>query len=161
MLFQKVVVLQYNGRFFAQQLTYHPVIHIALFQLYPGKQCFLQQCCPVFTLVSHIGRASLSGTNATFTSVLSVSGVTPRRGSLNGGTLLTIAGKGFGANNTDNKVMLGNVSCEVTESTENEIKCRTPSGGRSATVDNSGSHPGNLVCTFYVYLCYIGYTNSN
>ena len=76
--------------------------------------------------------------------MLSVSSVTPNKGSLNGRTLLTIAGEGFSTNNTDNKVMLGNVKCEVTESTESEIKCRTPSGGRIATVDNSGSHPGNL-----------------
>ena len=77
-----------------------------------------------------------------FTSVLSVSGVTPNRGSLNGGAVLTIAGQGFGTNITDNMVMLGDVPCDVIESTESEMKCRTPSGGRIAEVDNSGSHPG-------------------
>ena len=84
----------------------------------------------------------MDGTNATFTSVLSVSGVTPKRGSLNGGTVLTITGEGFGSNNTNNIVMLGDVQCEVIESTENEMKCKTPSGGRTAEVDNSGLHPG-------------------
>ncbi len=74
--------------------------------------------------------------------MLSVSGVSPNRGSLNGGTVLAITGEGFSTNNTDNKVMLGDVQCEVIESTKNEMKCRTPSGGRIAEVDNSGSHPG-------------------
>ena len=91
---------------------------------------------------NYTGRASLDGTDAVFTSVLSVSGVTPNRGSLNGGTKLTISGEGFSSNNTDNIVMLGDVQCEVTESTKNEIKCTTPSGGRTAEVDNSGLHPG-------------------
>jgi hypothetical protein len=39
-------------------------------------------------------------------------------------------------------VMLGDVPCDVIESTESEMKCRTPSGGRVAEVDNSGSHTG-------------------
>lgn len=78
-----------------------------------------------------------------FTSVLYVSDVTPNRGSLNGGTELTIQGGGFSTNNTENVVMLGDVMCEVTESTENELKCKTPIGGKIVEIDNSGSHPGN------------------
>lgn len=77
-----------------------------------------------------------------FTLLLSVSGISPNRGSLNGGTILTITGKGFNTNKTENIVTLGEERCGVIESSENEIKCRTPSGGRTIEVDNSGSHPG-------------------
>ena len=86
----------------------------------------------------------MDGTNGVFTTVLSVSDVTPNRGSLNGGALLTITGEGFSPNNTKNTVLLGDVNCDVVESTENEIKCRTPIGGRIIEIDNSGSHPGNV-----------------
>ena len=84
----------------------------------------------------------MDGTNGKFTYVLSVSGISPKQGSLSGGTVLTISGEGFSTNVTQNTVRLGDVQCGVFESTETQMKCRTPSGGRIADVDNSGSHPG-------------------
>jgi hypothetical protein len=88
------------------------------------------------------GRASYSGPETNYTYVLSVSDVSPKRGSLNGGTEVTISGEGFHSNMSGNVVKLGEKRCVVFESTSSEIKCRTENGGSIVQIDNSGSHPG-------------------
>lgn len=87
-------------------------------------------------------RASYNGPETSFTYVLTVSNVSPQRGSLNGGTEVTITGEGFQSNTSRNAVKFGQKRCVVFESTSSEIKCRTENGGNMAQVDNSGSHSG-------------------
>ena len=99
------------------------------------------------------GRASYSGPKMNYTYVLSVTDVSPKRGSLNGGTEITIIGDGFHTNMSGNVVKLGKKKCLVLESTSSKMKCRTENGGSIVQVDNSGSHPGtstphNTVCFF-------------
>ena len=93
------------------------------------------------------GRATYNGIDGNFTSKLQITGVTPKRGALSGGTMVTIAGEGFGVNKTHNQVMLGGVKCKVVESSETQLKCITPKGGRLVNIDNSGSHPGIPIST--------------
>ena len=90
------------------------------------------------------GRASYSGSEMNYTYVLSVSDVSPKRGSLNGGTEVTISGEGFHSNTSENVVELGEKRCVVFQSSSSEIKCRTENSGNVVEVDNSGSHPGML-----------------
>ena len=87
-------------------------------------------------------RASYNGQEANFTYVLTVSNVSPQRGSLHGGTKVTITGEGFHTNMSGNAVKFGQKRCVVFESTSSEIKCRTENGGNIVQVDNSGSHQG-------------------
>ncbi|XP_063041153.1 fibrocystin-L-like [Engraulis encrasicolus] len=82
-----------------------------------------------------------AGVNATIEYVLEVSGVTPRQGSLYGGSRLTITGSGFSTNTSHNTVMLGNRSCDVIEASEHHIQCEVQSGAKTHTVTNQGSHP--------------------
>lgn len=93
------------------------------------------------------GRATYNGIDGNFTSKLQITGVSPKSGSLSGDTLVTIAGAGFSVNKKHNQVMLGGVKCEVVESSETQLKCITPKGGRMVNIDNSGSHSG----TAYIY----------
>jgi hypothetical protein len=88
------------------------------------------------------GRASYSGSEMNYTYVLSVTKVSPKRGSLNGGTEVTITGNGFHSNMSGNVVKLGRKRCVVFESISTEIKCKTEDSGNIVQVDNSGSHPG-------------------
>ncbi|XP_028395269.1 fibrocystin-L-like [Dendronephthya gigantea] len=87
------------------------------------------------------GRASYSGSVMNFTYVLFLSAVSPSRGSLNGGTEITITGEGFHGNMSGNVVTIGEKKCEVFDSTSVTIKCKTQNGGSIVAVDNSGSHP--------------------
>ena len=91
------------------------------------------------------GRASYNGSETKYTYVLTVSGVSPQSGSLNGGTEVTITGEGFNGNMSGNVVKFGEKRCVVIESTTSEIKCKTENGGEIVQVDNSGSHPGRLI----------------
>ena len=88
------------------------------------------------------GRASYNGISGNYLSVLRVAGISPKRGSLSGGTMVTIEGEGFSANKSHNEVTFGDERCEVLESAETQLKCVTPKGGKTVNIDNSGSHPG-------------------
>ena len=67
--------------------------------------------------------------------VLEVTGVSPATGSMAGGTLLTISGRGFSSNKDENVVLIpvpvsttfpsGVILCDVTEVTETALVCRT------------------------------------
>lgn len=88
-------------------------------------------------------RASYNGSSPmNFTYVLTVSNVSPQRGSLNGGTEVTITGEGFHSNMSRNAVKFGQKRCVIFDSTSNQIKCRTENGGNMVQIDNSGSHAG-------------------
>ena len=67
---------------------------------------------------------NIGGTTLNLTTVIAVDTITPRRGSVLGGTLLTITGNHFGTKATDNPVKVGDNYCLVEETSEFEIKCR-------------------------------------
>jgi len=69
---------------------------------------------------------SIDSNGATFIAAGVVTGLSPTSGSLNGGTLLTITGYTFSDSISDNIVKVGNAYCDMIESSETEIKCRTP-----------------------------------
>ena len=97
----------------------------------------------VFVDTQRNGRASFNGGQSiNYTYVLTVTDISPRRGSLNGDTVVTIHGEGFHANKSQNVIMLGFVKCKVMECNETRLKCTTPGGGKTVNIDNSGSHPG-------------------
>ncbi|KAK0070514.1 fibrocystin-L [Biomphalaria pfeifferi] len=54
-----------------------------------------------------------------------ITSVSPARGGTGGGTLLTITGTNFGTSIGDVSVKISGVACDVTEVTDNQIKCRT------------------------------------
>ncbi|KAM9824037.1 PKHD1 like 1, tandem duplicate 1 [Neosynchiropus ocellatus] len=81
------------------------------------------------------------GVNASITYIFKVTGVSPRVGSLYGGTTLTITGSGFSENITDNEVFIGGVECEVTAASEEELQCVTKPDWKRVVVTNQGAHP--------------------
>ncbi|XP_070541075.1 fibrocystin-L-like [Ptychodera flava] len=72
---------------------------------------------------------------------LKVTSISPTRGSQQGGTLVTITGKGFSDVLEENVVTFGDVGCTVTSSSDTELECVTGSIGVTHNVDNSGLHP--------------------
>ena len=54
-----------------------------------------------------------------------VSDFTPKSGSINGGTLITITGYTFGTEATDNPVKIGDAYCDVVTTSATQITCRT------------------------------------
>ena len=54
-----------------------------------------------------------------------VTSASPGQGSTAGGTTVTIAGKGFGTNAADVKVMLGNAKCRVVHVNYDTLSCIT------------------------------------
>uniref|UniRef100_A0A8C5F806 PKHD1 like 1, tandem duplicate 1 n=1 Tax=Gadus morhua TaxID=8049 RepID=A0A8C5F806_GADMO len=69
------------------------------------------------------------GVNASIEYVLEVHSVSPRVGSLLGGTQLTLWGAGFSSNASLVRVSVGRAECEVMTSSEDKLECR---GERSA-----------------------------
>ena len=88
------------------------------------------------------GLATFLSRLAQFEYVLKVSGVSPKHGSIFGGTLMSVFGEGFSPNASANSVTLGDIPCEVLSSSNTKIMCRTGSSSRTHHVDNSGVHPG-------------------
>ncbi|XP_078698697.1 fibrocystin-L-like isoform X2 [Branchiostoma floridae x Branchiostoma belcheri] len=73
--------------------------------------------------------------------VLRVTGMSPSRGSLSGGTVVGISGVGFSSNVEEHAVMFGDTVCEVFSSSSTEVWCRMRTAGRRHVVDNKGVHP--------------------
>lgn len=65
----------------------------------PGREVFFQTVVLVFL--------SSEGQNGFIQYILSVSGLSPRYGSLVGGTVLTVTGSGFSDDVSENKVLIG------------------------------------------------------
>lgn len=76
---------------------------------------------------------------------LTVTGLTPSRGSLYGGTLLTVTGQGFGTNTSLVEVMVGSHACTVDVLSNTELTCRVDYTGTTHTVTNQGTHKGTLL----------------
>ena len=74
---------------------------------------------------------------------LTVTSISPNRGSLLGGTKLTIHGSGFSTkNSSDLAVSIGDRSCHVTDSTNNRITCVTSSTEKVVYISNGGVSEG-------------------
>ncbi len=81
------------------------------------KVCALNDLCTGFA-------QALSVVNTTVTSVARVDSVTPPTGSIQGGTEVTISGRGFGGNLDDVSVIIGS-DCDVQSLSYSEIVCIT------------------------------------
>ena len=78
---------------------------------------------------------SLTHEDALYVHQLKLSGVSPVRGSVGGGALLTLAGDGFSSDVKELSVRVGNVPCEVTRATSSEVRCVT--GALAETEDSA------------------------
>lgn len=72
--------------------------------------------------------------------VLSVDGVSPIASSTDGGTILTITGKGFGFKASSVDVLVGDVPCTITECKNGRILCRTNEYYKNHEIVMSGSN---------------------
>ncbi|XP_051826954.1 fibrocystin-L [Antechinus flavipes] len=63
---------------------------------------------------------------AMFQTYAEVTKISPSKGSIQGGTLLTITGNFFDQTDSPVRVIIGGQSCKVLQVTENNIYCRTP-----------------------------------
>ncbi|KAM4688908.1 fibrocystin-L [Discoglossus pictus] len=79
--------------------------------------------------------------NVTVEYILEVNSISPQHGSLYGGTQITITGSGFSTNPEKNQVQIGSIPCNITSSSENELKCVIQKPGNNFTVTNNGIHP--------------------
>lgn len=68
----------------------------------------------------------------------------PDRGSLFGGTRLTITGKGFAVPHAVIKVKVGSVSCNVEEFSDSWIRCMIEYTAKTYDITNPGIHPGKI-----------------
>ena len=70
----------------------------------------------------------------------SISSITPDKGSLAGGTTVTLTGSGF---TNDTAVRIGDVTCgDVIVTSDNSLlTCVTEPGGATHLVSNTGTHP--------------------
>ena len=76
------------------------------------------------------------------TVTLEVTGLSPSRGSLYGGTLLTVTGQGFGTNASRVAVTVGSHACPVDSLADTELTCEVDYAGTAHTVTNQGTHKG-------------------
>ena len=73
--------------------------------------------------------------------------ISPTQGSMDGGTLITITGEGFSAEEPeDNVITLGEFPCNVVMATSTQIVCGTGSSGTVHEVTNQGWDEGG--CSF-------------
>lgn len=70
-----------------------------------------------------------------------VTNVFPLKGSILGGSEVTITGLGFSSNMTDNMVTVGGTTCEITSADSTAITCHLNSPVQTHRVDNSGVDP--------------------
>ncbi|XP_071488092.1 fibrocystin-L-like [Diadema antillarum] len=89
--------------------------------------------------IDGVGTADTSSVGF-FSYLLKVSGIFPARGSLQGGTTLTMKGAGFGSDSGNISVTVGGYDCEVTAVADSELTCVTTSSSTTHFVDNMGRH---------------------
>nr|XP_045000409.1 fibrocystin-L [Jaculus jaculus] len=100
--------------------------------LSPGKHV-------IYVEVRNWGFASTRNKlNAYIQYILEVTHMFPLRGSLYGGTEITLLGLGFSPIPSENAVSLGSFPCNVTSSSETEIKCTLHSTGNVFRITNNG-----------------------
>ncbi|XP_019323389.2 fibrocystin-L isoform X1 [Panthera pardus] len=106
-------------------------------------RCLLPKLSPgkhdIYVEVRNWGFASTRDKlNASIQYILEVTTMFPQRGSLYGGTEVTIMGVGFSTIPAENTVLLGSFHCSVISSSENVIKCILHSTGNTFRITNSG-----------------------
>ena len=88
--------------------------------------------------VSISGRGFAELSDPVLEYILTVDSVYPGKGSVLGGTVLTLTGSGFGQNTSVIHVRVGNKKCDVFSATNEEVKCKTTAATNVFSVDNSG-----------------------
>ncbi|XP_041625547.1 fibrocystin-L isoform X2 [Vulpes lagopus] len=106
-------------------------------------RCLLPKLSPgkhdIYVEVRNWGFASTRDKlSASIQYILEVTAMFPQRGSLYGGTEITIIGLGFSTIPTENTVLLESFHCDVTSSSENVIKCILHSTGSTFRITNTG-----------------------
>ncbi|XP_073925166.1 fibrocystin-L isoform X4 [Castor canadensis] len=86
--------------------------------------------------------------NASIQYILEVTHMFPQRGSLYGGTEITIMGFGFSTIPAENTVLLGSFPCNITSSSESVIKCILHSTGNEFRITNNGEDLGSFSYRF-------------
>lgn len=124
--------------------TFSTYIKCIIPPLPPGKY-------DVMVHVPGKGYASYSGSLPVIESVLEITDVSPRQGSIFGGTMVTIRGRGFSDRPVNQVITFDDVPCDVMSSTSNYIRCRTRGSSSVYSVGNSGFHPGIIInCKTYL-----------
>lgn len=94
-----------------------------------------------------------------FKYILEVTDISPGHGSIFGGTILTLTGRGFSDNTSTSAVTIGDVPCKVLSSRSTKLMCKTDTSSVTYNVDNTGSHPGkerqNSCCVIVSTLYYM------
>lgn len=117
---------------------YNTLIRCTIPPLQPGKY-------DVMVHVPGKGYASYLGSLPVMESVLEIIDIYPHQGSLFGGTIVTIRGRGFSDKPDNHVIKFDDVACDVVSSQSNQIVCMTRECSSTHVIDNSGVHPGKVV----------------
>ncbi|KAK3107032.1 hypothetical protein FSP39_005622 [Pinctada imbricata] len=96
--------------------------------------------CTVRLLGSSGWAVKSDNTVPTITYNLKLQNINPTRGSIHGGTLLTLTGEGFSTDKNSTMVKVGSHDCHVEDATANQIICKVADTGKVHRVDNTGFH---------------------
>uniref|UniRef100_A0A8C8ZFE9 Fibrocystin-L n=1 Tax=Prolemur simus TaxID=1328070 RepID=A0A8C8ZFE9_PROSS len=143
------VNLTIKGYNFGNELTQDMVVYVGgktcqiLHWNFTDIRCLLPKLSPgnhaIYVEVRNWGFASIRDKlNASIQYVLEVTNMFPQRGSLYGGTEITVMGFGFSPIPTENTVLLGSFPCNVISSSEKIIKCTLHSTGNVFRITNNG-----------------------
>lgn len=75
---------------------------------------------------------------------MTVTDIYPTQGSLYGGSLVTVFGKGFGTNASLVDISFGDYKCQIQDIADTELTCLTSSTAKTHVVTNQGSHSSKL-----------------
>nr|XP_010954142.1 fibrocystin-L isoform X1 [Camelus bactrianus] len=143
------VNLTIKGYNFENELTQNMEVYVGgkacqvLHWNFTDVRCLLPKLSPgkhdIYVEVRNWGFASTRDKlNASIRYILEVTNMFPQKGSLYGGTEITIMGLGFSTIPAENTVLLGSFPCHVTSSSENVIKCILHSTGNVFRITNDG-----------------------
>ncbi|XP_066933159.1 fibrocystin-L-like [Clytia hemisphaerica] len=94
-------------------------------------------------IILGIGASDSTLESAKITSVLEVTGISPDSGSIHGNTEIKISGKNFGIVKEKVSVAIGDKECIVSDVTNEEITCSTPSSSKTIELKNDGKDTEN------------------
>ncbi|KAB1257904.1 Fibrocystin-L [Camelus dromedarius] len=153
------VNLTIKGYNFENELTQNMEVYVGgkacqvLHWNFTDVRCLLPKLSPgkhdIYVEVRNWGFASTRDKlNASIRYILEVTNMFPQKGSLYGGTEITIMGLGFSTIPAENTVLLGSFPCNVTSSSENVIKCILHSTGNVFRITNDGEDSGSFSYQF-------------